>query len=94
MIFYFKPDYLLINLQQLDFDFISPCLINSIYCRVRLINNKIFFQISYLIVDEAITDLPMEQDPFEAAGQAIPSELPYNDDKARLSEIAFSYFSF
>jgi hypothetical protein len=32
----------------------------------------------------------MEQDPFEAAGQAIPSELPYNDDKARLSEIEFT----
>ena len=36
---------------------------------------------SYLIVDEAIADLPMEEDPFEAAGQPIPSELPYNDDK-------------
>ena len=36
---------------------------------------------AYLIVDEAIADLPMERDPFEAAGQPIPSELPYNDDK-------------
>ena len=36
---------------------------------------------AYLIVDEVIADLPMERDPFEAAGQPIPSELPYNDDK-------------
>ena len=33
-----------------------------------------------MIVDEAITDLPMEEDPFAAAGVPVPSKLPYNDD--------------
>ena len=40
-------------------------------------------QVSYLIVDEAITDLKMEEDPFTVSGQEIPSELPYNDDEVQ-----------
>lgn len=40
---------------------------------------------AYLIVDEAIVDLPMERDPFEAVGLPIPSELPYNDDKVSMA---------
>ena len=42
-------------------------------------------QVAYMIVDEAIVDLPMERDPFEAMGQPIPSELPYNDEKVRMA---------
>ena len=55
------------------------------WTEVWIITTKSFIltilKVSYLIVDEAIIDLPMEQDPFEAAGHPIPSELPYNNEK-------------
>ena len=36
------------------------------------------FQVSYLIVDEAVTDLEMKDDPFLGSEHEIPpSELPY-----------------
>lgn len=42
------------------------------------------FQVSYLIVDEAMTDLAMAPDPFLLCGgrDIPPSELPYLDDKS------------
>ena len=40
-----------------------------------------------MIVDEAVAHMPMEQDPFEAAGITVPSELPYNDQKVGINTI-------
>ena len=44
-----------------------------------LISNCILYQVSYLIVDEADSDLELAKDPFLEAGISVPEELPYTN---------------
>ena len=54
------------------------------------------FQVSYLIVDEAMTDLEMLNDPFLGRGTELPTEMPFeNEDDGCCSGILkkFSFYT-
>ena len=43
----------------------------------KILIENVYFQVSYLIVDQAEEDVEMSQDPFLEAGISIPETIPY-----------------
>ena len=61
----------------------EPFLPLNLNICILFFESNISFKVSYLIVDEVLTELEMPPDPF--GNDIPPSELPYREDKERPS---------